>query len=164
MALRAAARNCDGRGPGTSLTEVLRNELGLHEFRETVTRIYVDGMESREIAALSSFVYEAAVAGDDVAQKIFLQAGEELAESVAAAIRQLEFTGAEILVSYQGAVLEACALVRERFADALKEFFPKVTIIPPRFEPVVGAYLLGRQALDWALKPSVIAALQEGTQ
>lgn len=164
MALRAAARNCDGRGPGTSLTEVLRKKLGLHEFRETVTRVYVEGMESREIAALSSVAYEAAVAGDEVAQKIFLQAGEELAESAAAAIRRLEFTGAEILVSYQGAVLEACALVRERFGDALKEFFPNVAIIPPRFEPVVGAYLLGRQALDWRLEPSVIAALKEGTE
>ena len=163
MALRAAARNYDGRGPKTSLTEVLLNKLGLREFRETVSRVYVEGMESREIAALSSVAYEAAVAGDEVARKIFLQAGEELAESVAAAIRQLEFTGTEILVSYQGAVLESCGLVRERFSDALKGFFPNVAIIRPRFEPVVGAYLLGCQALEWRLDAGVIAALEEGT-
>jgi N-acetylglucosamine kinase-like BadF-type ATPase len=162
MALRAAARNYDGRGPKTSLTEVLLNALGLHEFRETVSRVYIEGAESRDIAALSSVAYDAAVAGDEVARKIFLQAGEELAESVAAAIWQLDFTGTEVLVSYQGAVLEACALVRERFAGSLKNMFPNIAIIPPRFEPVIGAYLLGRQALQWPADASVLAALEEG--
>jgi len=163
MALRAAARNYDGRGPETSLTEALLRALGLYEFRETVSRVYVEGMESREIAALSSVAYEAAVAGDLVAQTIFSTAGKELAESVAAAIRQLDFTGTEILVSYQGAVLEACALVRESFGDALREIFPNVAIIPPRFEPVIGAYLLGRQILDWPTDANVISALEERT-
>lgn len=162
MALRAAARNYDGRGPKTSLTEVLLNALGLHEFRETVSRVYIEGAESRDIAALSSVAYDAAVAGDEVARKIFLQAGEELAESVAGAIWQLDFTGTEVLVSYQGAVLEACALVRERFAGSLKNMFPNIAIIPPRFEPVIGAYLLGRQALQWPADASVLAALEEG--
>jgi N-acetylglucosamine kinase-like BadF-type ATPase len=163
MSLRAAARNYDGRGPKTSLTEALLRALGLQEFRETVSRVYVEGMESREIAALSSVAYEAAVGGDEVAQKIFLQAGEELAEGVGAAIRQLDFTGTEILVSYQGAVLEACGLVRERFGDALRDIFPNIAIIPPRFEPVIGAYLLGRQALEWRTDDNVFAALKERT-
>ena len=163
MSLRAAARNYDGRGPETSLTAALLRALGLHEFRETVSRVYVEGMESREIAALSSVAYEAAVAGDEVARTIFTQAGEELAESVAAAIRRLDFSSTEILVSYQGAVLEACVLVRERFGDELRDIFPNIAIIPPRFEPVIGAYLLGRQALDWRPDTNVIAALEERT-
>ena len=162
MSLRAAAREYDGRGPETSLTEALLKGLGLHEFRETVSRVYVEGIEPREIAALSSVAYEAAVAGDEVARAIFLEAGEELAESVAAAIRQLDFTGTEILVSYQGSVLEACALVRERFGDALRDGFSNITIVPPRFEPVMGAYLLGCQALKWRVDAKVFAVLGEG--
>ncbi|HAF21469.1 MAG TPA: hypothetical protein DCK93_00930 [Blastocatellia bacterium] len=163
MSIRAAARDYDGRGPETSLTEALLRGLGLHEFRETVSRVYVEGMEPREIAALSSVAYEAAVAGDEVARTIFAQAGEELAESVAAAVRQLDFTGTEILVSYQGTVLEACALVRERFGDALRDGFPNIAIVPPRFEPVIGAYLLGCQALEWRADANVFAALEERT-
>jgi N-acetylglucosamine kinase-like BadF-type ATPase len=163
MSLRAAARNYDGRGPETSLTEALLRALGLHEFRETVSRVYVEGMESRQIAALSSVAYEAAVAGDEVARTIFTQAGEELAESVAAAIRQLDFSGTEILVSYQGAVLEACVLVRECFAAALRDVFPNISIVPPRFEPVIGAYLLGCQALEWRANANVFAALEKRT-
>jgi N-acetylglucosamine kinase-like BadF-type ATPase len=163
MSLRAAAREYDGRGPATALKEALLSALGLREFRETVSRVYVEGMETREIAALSSVAYEAAVAGDEVARAIFLQAGEELAESVAAAIRQLNFTGTEILVSYQGTVLEACTLVRESFGDALRDRFPNIAIVPPRLEPVVGAYLLGCQALNWQVDSNAFAALEERT-
>jgi N-acetylglucosamine kinase-like BadF-type ATPase len=161
MSLRAAARDYDGRGPATALKEALLSALGLREFRETVSRVYVEGMEPREIAALSSVAYEVAVAGDEVARAIFLQAGQELAESVAMAIRRLDFTGTEILVSYQGAVLEACGLVRESFGDALRGWFPNIAIVPPRFEPVIGAYLLGCEALNWPVDASVFAALEE---
>jgi N-acetylglucosamine kinase-like BadF-type ATPase len=149
MSLRAAARDYDGRGPGTALKEVLMNALGLSEFRETVARVYVKGMEPREIAALSSIAYEAALAGDEVARRIFLQAGEELAEGVETAIRQLKL-GGETLVSYQGAVLESCALVRDRFAEVLHERFSGISIVAPKFEPVIGAYLLGCDAVGWA--------------
>lgn len=163
MSLRAAAREYDGRGPETALTTALLSALGLREFRETVWRVYVEGMEPREIAALSSVAYETAVAGDEVARAIFAEAGEELAESVTAAIRQLNFTGAEILVSYQGTVLEACMLVRESFAKALRVCFPNIVVVPPRFEPVIGAYLLGCEALDWRVDENVFAALEKRT-
>jgi len=53
MSLRAAAREYDGRGPATALKEALLGALGMGEFRETVSRVYVEGMEPREIAALS---------------------------------------------------------------------------------------------------------------
>ena len=160
LSLKAAARSYDGRGPATSLLEKLVNALGLHEFRETVARVYVEGMEPREIAALARVAYAVAEAGDEVARAIFLQAGEELAESVAAAIRRLEFNGAEIPVSYQGAALETCALMRERFGDALRGRFHNISLAPPRFEPVIGAHLLGCQAMGWAMDASVLAALE----
>jgi N-acetylglucosamine kinase-like BadF-type ATPase len=150
MSLRAAARDYDGRGPVTALKEVLLHALGLSEFKETIARVYVKGMEPREIAALSSIAYEAALAGDEVARGIFFQAGEELAESVATAIRQLKFDGAITFVSYQGAVLESCVLVRDRFAEVLHERFSGISIVAPKFEPVIGAYLLGCDAVGWA--------------
>jgi len=32
--------------------------------------------------------------------------------------------------------------------------------VSPRFEPVIGAYLLGRKELDWRLDPGVFVALE----
>ena len=146
MSLRAAARAFDGRGPATALVQSIPHALGVANFNETVSRVYVEGMEPREIAALSRVAYETAEAGDEVARDIFLRAGDELAESVGAAVRQLESD--EMLVSYQGSVLESCGLLRQRFIDQLQRE-GDVVVVPPKFEPVIGAYLLGCKALGW---------------
>jgi N-acetylglucosamine kinase-like BadF-type ATPase len=158
-ALVAAARGYDGRGPRTELVEDMTRALGLSDFKETVSRIYVERMAPHEIAELSRIAYRSAEAGDEVAQKIFLQAGEDLAEGAAAALRQLALTGEQRMVSYQGSVLTTCSLVREGFAAKLREQFPDVSILPPRAMPVIGAYLLGCEALGWQLDEAVFNAL-----
>lgn len=160
MALRAAARAYDGRGPATALTARLLQALGLVEFRETLWRVYVDGMEPREIAALSRVAHEVANGGDEVARAIFYLGGAELAESVEAAIRQLGLSQREVPVSYQGSVLESCALLRERFEETLRQHEPKCMVQPPRFEAVLGAYLLGRTAVGWAVDSKVLDDLE----
>jgi N-acetylglucosamine kinase-like BadF-type ATPase len=160
-ALRAAARAYDGRGPWTALLPATTQALGLRDFKETVSRIYIEKMEPREIAALSRAAYETAETGDEVAQNIFLQAGEDLAEGAAAALRQLTLAEEQMVVSYQGSVLAACALVRERFSEKLRGQFPGVSITPPQATPVMGAYLLGCKALGWQLDEPVFGALKE---
>ncbi|MGH9882933.1 MAG: N-acetylglucosamine kinase, partial [Pyrinomonadaceae bacterium] len=163
MALRAAASAYDGRGPETALTARLLRALGLAQFRETVSRVYLEGMEPREIAALSRVAYEVAEAGDEVARSLFFRAGEELAEGVEAAIRQLGLSQDEVSVSYQGSVLESCQLLRERFVETLRRQEPKCRVLPPRFEPVIGAYLLGRTALGWDVNTDVLDDLDRST-
>jgi N-acetylglucosamine kinase-like BadF-type ATPase len=161
MSLRAAARMADGRGPKTALKEALLHELGLKEFKETVSRVYVEEMPPREIAALTKIAYQVAETGDDVARNIFFCAGEELAEGVEAAIRQLELDQSEVLVSYQGAVLESCSLLRERFVETLNHNVPKVSVVAPEFEPVIGSYLLGCEALAWQVNGEAIEKLNQ---
>lgn len=163
MALRAVARAFDGSGPVTSLTEPIVRALKLVNFRESIRRIYVEGMEPREIAALSRVAYQRAEEGDRVARGIFIQAGDELAEGVEAAIRQLWKRDAEVRVTYQGGVLESCPIVRDRFIESLKLHVPGVIIEPPKFTPVMGAYLLGRESLGWPVDESVLQALEVGT-
>ncbi len=161
MALRAAARDFDGFGAKTALTEAVKNALGIKDFRETVNLVYVKGLEIREIAALSRTAYEIAEAGDEVARKIFLGAGEELAESVATAISRLSMSGEAIEVSYQGSVLESCALVRESFIENLTQRERKAEILPPTYPPVIGAYLLGRALLGLRTDESIFKKLKE---
>ncbi|HEY8186745.1 MAG TPA: BadF/BadG/BcrA/BcrD ATPase family protein [Pyrinomonadaceae bacterium] len=160
LALRGAASGYDGRGPETALTVELPRALGLAEFRETVSRIYVGGMESREIAALSRVAYEVAEAGDEVARNLFFHAGEELAEGVEATIRRLKLGEREVPVSYQGSVVDSCRLLRDRFVERLGRTAPNCKVVPPRFEPVIGAYLLGRKALGLEMDNGVFAALR----
>ncbi len=159
MALRAAARAYDGFGPQTRLVTALLNTLKLRDFRETVGRVYVEKMEPRDVAALSRVAYETAESGDDVARQIFVQAGEELAEGVLAAARQLNLSESELFVSYQGSVFEACNIVRRRFTEVLKQSFPSVVIQPPLFEPVVGALLIACEAIGWKFDRNAWEAL-----
>ena len=159
-ALRIAARAYDGRGPQTMLVGALLKALRLGDFRETMFRVYVEKMEPRQIAALSRVAYEVAEAGDEAARKIFLQAGDELAEEVLAAIKNLNLQQGESLVSYQGSVFEACSLVRERFTEVLKRALASVTITPPQFEPVVGAVLIACESLGWHLEQKVLKNLE----
>lgn len=146
-ALRAAARDFDGRGEKTALLGTILREFRLEDFQKSIEFVYLNGFEPREIAALSRTAYETAEAGDRVARKIFERAGEDLAESAAAAIRRLDLT--ERKVSYQGSVLECCGLVRERFVEYLKKDFPQIEIVAPKFSPVIGAFLLGCSAVGW---------------
>jgi len=157
MALRAAARAYDRCGPATTLMGTLLRALGLSDFRQTLSRVYVDAMEPREIAALSRVAHEVAEAGDEVARGIFFLAGEELAAGVESAARQLRLDQGEVLVSYQGSVLQSCALLRDRFIETLKGRLPKSRVVAPQNEPVIGAYLLGRKALGWDFNKDVIA-------
>src|SRR5262245_49870167 len=149
QALRAAARAYDGRGPQTALTPAIIKALGLNDFRETVARVYIEKMEPREIASLCRVAYQSAEAGDEAARAIFLEAGADLAEGVIAALRQLDPISENSPVSYQGSVLEACALARESFGAKLREQFPQLSVQPPRATPVIGAYQLGCAAMDW---------------
>lgn len=146
-ALRAAARDFDGRGPSTGLTDAIVDALGLTRFEESLEAVYVKGMEPRQIAMLSKTAYAVAQAGDEVARTIFETAGIELAECVAAAIARLALPDGKIDVSYEGSVITSCGLMRDSFCAYFSAKVPSVTIVQPRFSPVMGAYLLARTAL-----------------
>lgn len=149
-ALRVAARAYDGRGPQTGLVDALLSALNQNDFRGTLARVYGERMEPREIAALSKVAHDVAEAGDEAARAIFIQAGEELAESVVAAINKLDLREAP-LVSYQGSVFEGSSLVRDRFTEVLKHTIPGATVTAPKFEPVIGAVLIACKSLGWKL-------------
>ena len=157
-ALRAAARAFDGRGEKTALLDAILKEFGISDFQKTIELVYLKDMQPREIAALSRMVYTVAESGDGAAIKIFKQAGEELAESVAAAIRRLNLQ--ESKISYQGAILQSCAIVRERLTECLKKDFPNVEVRAPKFAPVIGAFLLGCKTAGWKIDKNKFRAFE----
>ncbi len=150
QSLRAAAMAYDERGPETTLSIALTRELGVSDFRDTVTRIYGEKREPHRIATLCRVAYEAATSGDETARDIFRQAGRELAAGVGTVIQRLNLTTGP-LVSWQGSVLRECTIVRDEFSLALKDHFPGIVIRAPRFSSVVGAYLLACDSLGWAV-------------
>ncbi|HZQ55886.1 MAG TPA: BadF/BadG/BcrA/BcrD ATPase family protein [Bryobacteraceae bacterium] len=147
QAMAAAARAYDGRGPATALLAALTKDLGLSDFRESISVIY--GPQARDVASLCRAVHRTAAAGDEVACSLFREAAEELAEAVIAAARQLDLTHSPVGVSYQGGVAENCPLLIEFLRKRLKHHLPLADFHPPRWKPVIGAYLLGCRSLGW---------------
>lgn len=152
MSLRAAAQATDGLGAPTSLVAAIEEAMQLKSFHETVQRVYVERMEPRQIAALSAVTNKVAEAGDATAIEILRTAGAELAEGVLTALNRLDLRTAGRLVSYSGSVLRSSAIVRESFTAAVEAQCPEASVIPPRFEPVIGALLLGCEAIGWELE------------
>jgi N-acetylglucosamine kinase-like BadF-type ATPase len=160
-ALRAAARDFDGRGPHTVLTAEIAGELGIGEFKDAIRTVYQNELSLRDIAGLSRTADAVAQGGDKVAHGILRSAGEELAECAAAAIKKLGLSKARARVSFQGSVITSCEIMRESFVKKLVDHCPGALIIPPRFSPVVGAYLLGRTSLGLANDELLLSTLSK---
>jgi N-acetylglucosamine kinase-like BadF-type ATPase len=151
QSLQAAAAAYDGRGPKTALLELICEALELKTFAETLHSIYRSPLQVRLIADLSRVAETAGNAGDHVANGILEQAGDELAAGVEAVVRRMHGAVEDCEVTWEGSVLRNSAAVRERFRRSLGRRLPGISILPPRFDPVFGAYLLGRRALGWEI-------------
>jgi N-acetylglucosamine kinase-like BadF-type ATPase len=149
LGLVAAAEAFDGSGPATVLVERLAHAVGVSRFPDTVARLYSDLSGQQHVAALAPVIDACAEEGDEVAAAICRQAGDDLARAVLAVARRLP--ARDRRVSYQGAVLARSRHVRATFLAMLEADGLELQVRPPRFEPIVGAALLGARAAGWEL-------------
>lgn len=160
-AMTAVLRAYDGRGPDTRLSQKVMSALSLKDPCELVDRVYGDGMGSAEVAGLATVVADAAHEGDRMAFKILQEAGVELGLAVSSVIRRLGLEGG-FDVAPSGGVFNLEEPLRSSFESVVKEAAPECSIIPPRFEPEVGAVLFALQGLgvevDEALLERVAAS------
>jgi N-acetylglucosamine kinase-like BadF-type ATPase len=150
LALQAAARGADGRGPETALLDRFMKRLDVARPSELVTHIYRPQIDRPTIATWSDLVFEAADAGDSVAREIIAQGARGLAEAVAAVCGHLGLRDAPFPLALGGGLLlhqpsYVEAVLRELGRDGLRA--AEVAIVP---EPVAGAVLLARQMLETA--------------
>jgi len=143
--LNAFSRMSDGRLPRGPLHALFREALQIDEDLDACARIYGEQAFARgELAQLSPVVARAAAEGDAIAQRIFTDAGTELA-AIAGALRDaLQFERDEsTTVSYSGGAFSAGEgdLLCRPFADALKAISPAFRLQSPQHAPHYGAAL-----------------------
>lgn len=143
--MTAIVRAADGRGPQTTMTDVLCRLYGICSPADLRYVIYSEESDASRIAKLNRVVVEAAREGDEIASVILEEAGSELALSVLAVARSLRMTGEPFNVSYAGGAFEAGELLLEPFRRTLLERAPECRVAPPRAEPVIGAAQLAIQ-------------------
>jgi N-acetylglucosamine kinase-like BadF-type ATPase len=147
-ALGAAVRARDGRGPRTTLEELVPAHFHLAR-PSAVTHAMYDGRIAEDrVRELAPVVFAAAGAGDEVARGLVAQLADELVTMATAMIRRVGIARREFDVVLAGGVfLNRDAAFFERLTAGIRRVAPGARPVPLRMPPVLGAALLGLDRL-----------------
>jgi N-acetylglucosamine kinase-like BadF-type ATPase len=150
-AIKAAFMGDDQRGPATLLTGIVLEHFGYPTMFAFGLDLYHGKIDRAMIPRLAPRVFAAAGDGDGVAQEILIGMGKALGVSVGAVIKQLHLTRDDVEVVMVGSTWKGSnPLLVDAFRLAVHRVAPRARLVRPRYEPVVGAWLL---ALDKAGVP-----------
>ncbi len=138
-ALIYACKAYDNRCQKTVLLNAIKEFFKLDDFREIIYKVY--GSSPQDIAKIAPLVSDVAKTGDEIAVKILKDAGQELALSAIAVIKNLALDE-RVTVATAGSVFNAGRTLMESFEETLRSYNANLEIISPRFKPVIGALLL----------------------
>lgn len=135
-ALEAVTREFDRLGPETDLTEKILEHYRIEkvwQLRRSVTP---------GVAYLAPLVKEAAEEGDDVALSIIEGAAKGLAEMAVAVIERLGLDDDCYNLALTGGISEFGEILLGRFEEYIRRSCQEISIVRPRFQPVIGALLI----------------------
>jgi N-acetylglucosamine kinase-like BadF-type ATPase len=148
QALGAAIRAHEGRGPRTSLEELVPARFGMDAAIEVTMAMYRGEIAERRMDELAPDVVAAARAGDAVATRILETLADEAASWAAAAIRRGAMTSLAVPVILAGGVARgADPLLTELVATRVRGVAPAATVEVLHAPPVLGAALLALDAV-----------------
>jgi N-acetylglucosamine kinase-like BadF-type ATPase len=163
-ALRAIYRSATGREPPTLLSGMVLAQLGLADVDGLLRADSEARLSIAQIAALGPLLFEAACADDGVATAIIRSFGLGLAELVAAGLLRMNLAAEPVEVVLSGSVFKGPGtLLQQTIAAGLAPVAPAATLVDARYEPVVGALLLGLEALGWD-GPAAREAIEDGSR
>ncbi len=145
-ALSAVARQFDGRGPATMLTDMVLAEMALPDPTALIHAVYDRGMHRDAMAAIASVVERAADAGDAVAAAILDRASVELASGAASVITRLGMRGDVFPTVLAGGVFRGLPSLVAHVAARIAEVAPRSEVRPLDVEPALGAVTLALAA------------------
>jgi N-acetylglucosamine kinase-like BadF-type ATPase len=146
-ALAAAVRAADGRGPVTLLEHAVAEHFGLGNALAVAQAFHLEEMPIDRVGELAPVVL--AVADEDaVAAGIVDRLADEVIAFARAALRRLELAVADPDVVLGGGVMRAVPPgVIERIARGVQRVAPSAHVRVAPSEPIVGAALLGLDAI-----------------
>ncbi len=146
-ALRAVANAYTGRGPETSLTDVLTSFMGASGAAELLERASREGSglgyEEYEDPRVAPLVIREAEAGDAVARDILDRAGTSLGEAAALVARRLGMEDEAFEVVLAGGLFRSdTRIVDEAIEVSVRRVAHHVRLVRLDSAPVVGAVLM----------------------
>jgi glucosamine kinase len=142
LGIRAALRALDGTERKTAIAKLVVRKFKLQTLEDIVHEVYNRPMTVKEISSVSKLVAQAAVNGDKVARGIFAYEGRALATLVCTIARRLDMTRSKLNIYCTGGVFKAGPIFLNPFREELRRNVPSFVLRRPRFEPVIGAFVL----------------------
>jgi len=139
----AALRAFDGRGPETSLLNLIVDFLGLGTLHEIIPFLYGSKAAPKEVlASLAPLVFEAASEGDAVAKQIVEEAGKELGIMALSVAKRISKNGQKLEIACIGSVFKQEKWLVPQMYTVLAQDFKDISIHAPLYSPAAGAVLL----------------------
>ncbi|MFB6823373.1 N-acetylglucosamine kinase [Streptomyces virginiae] len=147
-ALWCAARAEDGRGGPTELARALPAHFGHASMASLIEAMHLGRVERARRHELTPVLFAVAAAGDPVALSLVHRQADEVVAMASVALGRLDLLEREVPVVLGGSVLAAGhPQLNDRIAERLAERAPHARICVITAPPVLGAGLLGLDAL-----------------
>ncbi len=150
-ALSAVARQFDGRGPRTMLTDLVVQHMEVSSPAELIQVVYDRGLHRPTMSGVAALVQHAGVQGDAVAADILSRAAAELATAGESVITRLGMRGEAFPTILAGGVLRGVPVLARDVALRLGDVAPRSTVRVLEVEPAVGSVALALAAVRGAL-------------
>lgn len=155
-ALRTIYRAHVGLEPATNLSGRVLAFYGLRNVDELKRGLVEERISPDTIKELAPIVFEEAYRGDQAAASILRRFGEGCAAEVINGLRRLNMLNLELEVVLSGSVFKGAGpLLVDVLTANIHMAAPKARLVNARYEPVVGAVLLGLEALNIQINGSV---------
>ena len=160
LGIRATLRALDGTERKTAIGKLLVRKFKLHAPEDIIHEVYKKPMTVEEISSISKLVAQAAVNGDQAARSIFVYEGRALANFVSTIARRLDMTRSKPDIYCTGGVFKAGPMLLNPFRRELRKTVPRFVLRHPRFEPVIGAFILALKEHGVAMDRVTLANLE----
>ncbi len=157
--LGLALRQDDGRGAATVLSGSVPAHFGLSSAASVLEAVYRGDLPFGRLSELAEVVLETAAAGDPPAEGAVALLVDEVVLMVRATLARLDVGGAPVEVVVGGGLFESRHGFARRVLEGVRRHAPAAALRPLEAPPVVGAALLGLDAL--AAGPEAEQALRD---
>jgi N-acetylglucosamine kinase-like BadF-type ATPase len=145
--LRAACRAADRVGPTTTILDAFLAKLGTVEPRDFIPAVYRGAWDKAAIAGLAPLVLQAAMAGDEMADRLVRTEARELAETAAGAVKNAGLSASPVPTALTGGLLLRSERFRGLFLDGLRALGVTPDPVALVEDPAVGAVVMARKLL-----------------
>ncbi len=140
--LNYVAKEFDGRGAKTLLTEILKRDFGIADSSQLITEVYRNNFDA---ASFAPKVIDAAQSGDEIANRILEEESDELILHIKSIFNML--AEETLRLCLMGGTIATDNFYSAMFRKKVELRLPNVKIVPAENPPEIGATFMAKNLI-----------------